>query len=62
MQVHDPGQAHGALIDALRRGGEVHEAVGALRQLAGPTLDDAIAFTATALFARRPSVRFPAPR
>jgi hypothetical protein len=52
-----------ALAGALRDGLDVYDVAAAVRALAtDPQLDDALAFTATALFSRAPSVRFPAPR
>jgi hypothetical protein len=65
-RYHRQERLYDALIGALRDGRTVHDVTEAVRALAGeahePTLEDAFAFTATALFARTPSVRFPAPR
>ena len=47
-----------ALAGALREGRDVHDVARALRE---PALDDTLGFVAAALFARTPSVRFPAP-
>ena len=54
-----------ALIDALRDGGDVYDVAQSIRSLADSssdmTFEDVAAYTATALFARSPSVRFPTP-
>jgi hypothetical protein len=51
------------LVGGLAAGCDVGELAAAVRRLAGETdaLDDALAFCATALFARTPGLRFPAP-
>ncbi len=50
-----------ALVGALRRGEDVYTTASAVRALAGGGLEDALAFTAIALFARTPGERFPTP-
>jgi hypothetical protein len=50
-----------ALVGALARGEDVHTVASAVRAGAGDGVEDALAFTACALFARTPHERFPAP-
>ncbi len=52
--TRDSRRQREALAGALREGGDAHEVASALRETA-------LAFAATALFARAPSVRFPVP-
>jgi hypothetical protein len=55
-------QLYEELIGGLRRGSEVGELVARLQRLGhGGDPVEAVPFAATALFARRPSIRFPHP-